>query len=102
MTYQVVAGIEAAREWHAAVKWYEEQEPGVGLRFDEELRGFLLALAHEPERFRLVTRLCRKARLPKPWPYSVYFTVNRKLKKVEILALWHAARNPADLKRRLR
>jgi len=46
--------------------------------------------------------LTRKAKMPEPWPYSIYFTVNAGHREVKILAVWHGARNPAELRRRLK
>src|SRR5438094_4342395 len=101
MTLKVIAEAEATLEWNEAVDWYEAKEAGVGLRFDGELRAFLQNLAREPERFRPATRLTRKARLPRPWPYSVYFTISKEQGEVKVLAIWHDKRNPAALRRRL-
>jgi plasmid stabilization system protein ParE len=102
MTFKVIAEAEAKREWNDAVDWYESREPGVGWRFDDELQAFLQTLAHNPERFPRATPLTRKAKVPDPWPYSVYFTVNNECREVKILAVWHGARNPAELRRRLK
>jgi plasmid stabilization system protein ParE len=101
MTFKVIAEAEATLEWNEAVDWYEAKEAGVGLRFDEELRAFLETLAQEPERFRPATRLARKAKLPRPWPYSVYFAISKAHREVKVLAIWHDKRNPAALRRRL-
>ncbi len=102
MTFKVIAEAEAKREWNEAVDWYEHREYGVGLRFDDALRSFLQTLAHNPERFRLYTRLTRKAKVPPPWPHAVYFTINTEHREVKVLAIWHGARNPAELRRRLK
>ena len=102
MTFNVIASDEAQREWDAAVNWYETQQPGVGLRFDNELRSFLHTLSERPERFRLATKLTRKARVPAPWPYSIYFTVNKAHREINIQAVWHDKRNPDTLRRRLK
>jgi plasmid stabilization system protein ParE len=102
MTFKVIAEAEARREWNEAVDWYEDREPGVGLRFDDALRTFLQTLAQNPERFHIFTRLTHKAKVPPPWPYAVYFTVNAEHREVKVLAIWHGARNPAELRRRLK
>ena len=102
MTFSVIAEAEARREWNEAVDWYEERETGAGWRFDDELQAFLQTLAQDPGRFRLATALTRKAKMPEPWPYSIYFTVNAEHREVKILAVWHGARNPAELRRRLK
>jgi plasmid stabilization system protein ParE len=91
MTFKVIAETEAIRDWNEAVDWYEEREPGVGLRLDDAIRTFLQALSQQPERFPLATRLTRKARIPGPWPYSVYFTINPEFCEVKVLSNWHGA-----------
>ena len=102
MTFRVIAEVQAQREWNEAVDWYEARQPGLGLRFDDALLAFLQTLSQNPERFRPYTKLTRKARLPKPWPFSVYFTINTEHREVKILAIWHHSRNPAELHRRLK
>jgi len=102
MTFKVIAEAEAKRDWNEAVDWYDEREPGLGLRLDEALRTFLQSLSQKPERFSRATRLTRKAKVPPPWPYSVYFTINAEHQEVKVLAIWHGARNPARLRRRLK
>ena len=102
MTFKVIAEAEAKREWNEAVDWYEDREAGVGLRFDDELRTFLQTLAQNPECFQLYRRLTHKAKVPPPWPHSVYFTIDRQHREVKVVAVWHGSRNPAELRRRLK
>jgi plasmid stabilization system protein ParE len=101
MTFKVIAEDEARRDWHEAVSWYQEREPGVGLRLDETIIKFLQTLSRQPERFRFGTRLTRRAKIPGRWPYSVYFVINEEFREVKAVAIWHGARNPAELRRRL-
>jgi plasmid stabilization system protein ParE len=96
MTFKVIAEADAKRDW------YEEREPGVGLRLDDTIRTFLQTLSRQPERYPFATRLTRKAKVPPPWPYSVYFTVNIEHREVKVLAVWHGARNPDKLHQRLK
>lgn len=102
MSFRVVIAEEAEREFAEAVASYDEREPGVGQRFARELRAFFKTVCDAPERFRFASRLTRKAKLPKPWPYSVYFVVKRGTSEVIISAIWHGSRNPAELRRRLK
>jgi len=96
MTFKVIAEAEAKRDWN------DLRQPGVGLRFDGAIRTFLQTLANQPDRFRLATRLTRLARMPKPWPYLVYLTINREFREVKVLSIWHCKRNPAELRKRLK
>ena len=102
MSFRVVVEEEAEREFAEAVDFYDGRAPGVGQRFARELRAFFSTVCENPERFRFASRLTRKAKMPKPWPYSVYFAIKRETSEVVITTIWHGARNPAELRRRLK
>jgi plasmid stabilization system protein ParE len=102
MSFRVVIEAEAEREFAEAVAFYDEREPGVGQRFAHELLAFFKTVCDDPERFPLASRLTRKAKFPKPWPYSVFFAIKRETSEVVISTIWHGARNPTDLRRRLK
>ena len=102
MSFRVVIEAEAEREFAEAVDFYDEREPGVGQRFARELRAFFKTVSARPERFPFASRFTRKAKLPKPWPYSVYFAIKPETSEVVISTIWHGKRNPAELRRRLK
>jgi plasmid stabilization system protein ParE len=102
VTFRVVIEEEAEREFAEAVDFYDGREPGVGQRFAHELRAFFKTVCADPERFPFASQLTRKAKLPKPWPYSVYFAVKSETGEVVISTIWHGKRNPAELRRRLK
>ena len=102
MTFTVIVEADAEQDWHEAVMFYDEREPEVSHRLNIALRELFNTLAHQPERFSRATPRTRKAKVPPPWPYSVYFTVNPEHREVKVLAIWHGARNPMELRRRLK
>jgi plasmid stabilization system protein ParE len=102
MTFTVIVEADAERDWHEAVMFYDEREPGVSHRLNVAVRAILNSLAQQPERFSRATSRTHKAKVPSPWPYSVYFVVNKEYHEVKVLAIWHGARNPAELRRRLK
>ena len=102
MMFRVVIEEEAEREFAEAVDFYDRRVPGLGQKFARELRAYFRRVCERPERFPLASRLTRKARLPKPWPYSIYFTIKSETREVIIAVIWHAARNPDELRRRLK
>mgnify|MGYP002633306882 CR=1 FL=1 len=102
MTFRVIADPGAARDWHEAVMWYEERKPGVGSRLNLAIHATLQTLASQPERFPLATRQTHKAKVPPPWPYSAYFTINMEHREVKVLAIWHGRHSPDALLRRLK
>ena len=102
MSFRVVIEEEAEREFAEAVAFYDKHEPGVGQRFASELQAFCKTVCQDPERFPFASRLTRKAKLPKPWPYSVYFVVKRETSEIIISTIWHGSRNPLELRQRLK
>jgi plasmid stabilization system protein ParE len=100
MRFRVIVEADAEREWQQAADWYEERESGVGLRFNAAVHQCLQSLAQEPERFPLISRLTRKARIH-GWPYSIFFVINESRQQIKVVAVWHGKRNPARLRRRL-
>ena len=100
MIFSVITEASAEQDWSEAVEWYEHEQAGVGSRLNSDIRLLVTKLARDPERFPLIGRLTRKAKLPR-WPYSIYFVVNRKHREIKILAIWHGSRDPVELRRRL-
>lgn len=101
MRCQVVIEEEAEREFTEAVRFYDEREPGLGQRFAREVREAFRKAADDPERFPLVGRVTRKAKVL-GWPYSFYFAIKLEAAQTVISTVWHGKRNPAELRRRLR
>ena len=101
MTFRVVIEGEAEVEFAEAVAFYDEREPGLGQRFARAVRDVFREVCQDPERFRPASRLTRKAKVF-GWPYSVYFAIKPQAGQVVITTVWHGARNPAELRRRLK
>jgi plasmid stabilization system protein ParE len=102
MTFAVILEADAERDWDEAAQWYDQREPGVSHRLNIAIRDILHTPAQRPERFLRATHLTHKAKVPPPWPYSIYFTVNPEHREVKVLAIWHGSRNPKELHRRLK
>lgn len=101
MKCQVVIEDEAGREFAEAVQFYDEREPGLGQRFAREVRAAFRKAANNPERFPLVGRVTRKAKVL-DWPYSFYFAIKAEAAQVVISTVWHGKRNPSGLRHRVR
>jgi plasmid stabilization system protein ParE len=100
MTFRVLIEDEAEREFADAVRFYDEREPGLGQQFARDVRDVFKTVCENPEKFRRCSRLARKAKVL-DWPYSVYFTIKAETSELVIITVWHGARNPAQLRRRL-
>jgi hypothetical protein len=101
MSFRVIHDSEATTEFRDAVAWYEEKTAGLGVRFVLEVDVVIMAIISEPFRFPKAGRKSRKARI-QGWPYSIYFAINEAHSEIKVIAVWHGARNPDELKRRLR
>jgi len=101
MTFGVVYETEAKSEFREAIAYYDGETEGRGIRFVGKVDEVMVAVAAQPLRFPRTGRYSRKARVL-GWPYSIYFTINPEHLEVKVLAIWHGARNPAELRRRLK
>ena len=101
MMFQVVIEEEAEREFAEAVDYYDEREPGLGQQFARDVRAVFKTVCKTPERFRLHSRLTRKAAIL-DWPYAIYFAIKPETREVVIITVWHGARSPTELQRRLK
>ena len=59
------------------------------------------AISSHPLFFSKAGRKSRKARVIN-WPYTIYFVVIEAHQEVKVTAVWHGARDPADLQKRLK
>ena len=101
MSFRVIHDSEAVFEFREAVAWYEEKSEGLGVRFVLKVDAVITAITSHPLRFSKSGRQSRKARI-QGWPYSIYFVINESHSEIKAIAVWHGARNPDELKRRLR
>ena len=100
MTRQIIFYPEARLEFEDAVLWHEEQQSGLGDRFAAQVEKTLQDILRDPNRFSLVGKTVRKARVDVFHKYSVYFRVTPDF--IGIVSIFHGSRNPAELRRRLK
>ena len=82
----------------AAFEWYESEEPGLGYKFLDELRATYYRIQDGPLKYQLLRSGVRRA-LTRRFPYAVYFSIEAEV--ILVLAVLHAAREPAAWQRRL-
>lgn len=74
-----------------AYRWYEEQQPGLGANFIDELDKVEHLISDNPELFAKVRGEVRRAILNK-FPYGVFYVVHPDF--ISVIAVLHHARNP--------
>ena len=81
----------AASDLDRAASWYEQQRPGLGLRFLDAADQLFRRLRDTPLQFPFVSADVHRALL-QSFPYSVYFRVSDDA--VVVLAVLHLSRDP--------
>jgi toxin ParE1/3/4 len=82
----------------AAFEWYEGEEPGLGYKFLDELRDTYYRIQDGPLKYQHLRSGVRRA-LTRRFPYAVFFSIEGEL--IVVLAVLHAAREPAVWQRRI-
>jgi plasmid stabilization system protein ParE len=93
MTRRVVLRQRAQNDLRSAFEWYESQRPGLGESFLVAVEKQLENVAAFPDANRVVYRQIRRAVVAR-FPYLIFYIA--KAERVDVLAILHHARNPAD------
>ncbi len=101
MKFRVVFDTEAEAELNEAIVWYDSQTDGVGQRFATEVRTALSEAVGDPQRFPFAGPTTQKIKVL-GWPYSIYFTLLESQAQLIVISVFHGARNPEELRRRLK
>lgn len=98
MAFTLVIDLRAIRDVQQAIDYYDEQQAGLGQRFEAVLNIHLLTLEKNPFfRIRYDNVHC----LPvEKFPYIVHFTVDEDQKVVTVRAVFHTALDPKKWKGR--
>jgi len=99
MSLPVIFKPAARLEFEEAVAWYEGERPGLGREFKLEVKLALKRALANPGHFQRVRGRAQKIRLRRFKKYAIYFAVKDDV--FAVLAVFHASRNPAELKQRL-
>jgi plasmid stabilization system protein ParE len=97
---EIIFAAEARVEFEEAVAWYHSQQAGLRVSFETELHATFQRILQNPKRFRLVGKTIRKARVKVYSKYSVCFHVEPAF--IGVVSVFHGARHPAELRRRLK
>ena len=93
MTRRVILRERAQNDVRSAFKWYESQRPGLGEAFLAAVQERLESIAAFPDAHRIIRRRIRRAVVSR-FPCLVFYVA--KGDRVDVLAVLHHARDPAD------
>lgn len=98
MAYTIDIDPRAIRDVQQAIDYYEEQQAGLGVKFENALNNQLTTLEKNPF---FQVRYDDVHCLPlKKFPYMVHFTVNENSKLVTVRAVFHTSLDPVKWKER--
>ena len=95
--YRLKAEPSVDADVEAAFDWYEGEQEGLGREFVDELQGVYLRIVDGPLKYAELRSGIRRA-LIRRFPYAIYFSIDETV--VVVLAVLHAARDPAEWQRR--
>jgi len=98
MSYSLVIDPKAIEDIQQAIDYYDEQQSGLGKRFESALNKRLLTLEKNPF---FQNRYDQVRCLPmKRFPFMVHFTINEKQSIVTIRAVFHTSLDPQKWNKR--
>ena len=98
-TLKIYVRPAALDELDRAWSWYEEQRLGLGDEFRACVDAALEAAARDPRAYPRVEGELRRV-LVRRYPYAVMYLVEAD--RVEVIAVFHGARDPREWRRRKR
>lgn len=98
MTFDIVIDPRAILDIQKAIDYYDEQQTGLGKRFETIVNKHLIALEKNPfYNVRYDDIHC----LPiKKFPYMIHFTIDEERQIVSVIAVFHTSLNPGKWKKR--
>lgn len=93
MKYALVFHPASQMEYTEAFIWYEKQQAGLGLQFEEALEERLLQIAQHPEHYSAVKKPYREASINK-FPFVIVYKISKQTRSVFISSIFHTSRNP--------
>ena len=102
MRREIIFASAAQLEYDEAILWYDEQQPGLGDEFETEINAVIQEILKNPEilPLRQHDNPARQNCFCKFLRYSIYFYVDPS--HIGIVAVFDGARNPEELRRRLK
>ena len=93
MSFSIKFYKKAYREYFAAYEWYEEQSPGLGDRFENEVERLIDNIAKYPLIYPNKKYDCRESKI-EDFPYLIVYKMYPAKNIIYIVSIFHTSRNP--------
>ena len=94
MKFSVKFQSKAEQEYLNAFYWYDEQEVGLGNRFETAIEKQLLRIAENPESYPLKKYDCRESKT-ETFPYIIVYKFYPSKKLILVISIFHTSRKPS-------
>ena len=91
--YKVVVLELVKTDVREARRWYNQQQPGLGKRFNQDMTATLRKIANNPAAFAVRYKVIRLAHF-NTFPYAAHFYIDEQNDNVYITAILHVSRHP--------
>ncbi|HEY8782077.1 MAG TPA: type II toxin-antitoxin system RelE/ParE family toxin [Mucilaginibacter sp.] len=92
MNYTIEMSPKAEKELNEAWEWYEEEQPGLGERFEKEFFRKIGLIVNNPLHYPL-KKGSREVRTDS-FPYLLIYKVSKKKNTIVIVSVFHTSRHP--------
>ena len=89
----------AKEDIREAARWYNDQSPGLGKKFTEEVRNIVRYIKQNPQACSIRYNQVRTAVL-KVFPFMVHYTIEESNRTIIVSAVLHTSRDPEVWKKR--
>lgn len=93
MSYQLVFDIKASKEFSNSFDWYEDQQEGLGNRFEKAVYEKLNDIQQYPERYPQKRKPYREIKVKK-FPFLIVYKFYKLKNTILIISIFHTSRNP--------
>ena len=91
MTYRLLVGRQAKLDLQRAVRWYDQQQYGLGPELVAQADAAIARIADNPTQYQVIYRNMRRAILRK-FPYGVFYRIDGT--DIVVFAIVHLHRDP--------
>lgn len=95
MTYTITFHPKAMEEYRDASIWYELQQNGLGIRFEEVVEDKITQIINNPSVFSIIKGPYRQAKT-EIFPFVIVYKLNERKREVYVSSIFHTKRNPRE------
>lgn len=100
MTFNILISEEAQWDIEESFAFYEAVQPGLGLRFEEDLDNSIQAIAANPKTCQLKYRRTIRIVFTKSFPFGIHYFIDGA--DVKVIAVFHTSRSPKNWDSRIK